>query len=161
MKISQARFKRAVKFCKNNEKMLRKEILLKKLICKNHKEFWKEVRRIKGNITNSKSIEGQSNPSDVVKIFDTKYRTALDNSESQTNQASSDPAQKGVQSLFSVKDINKAIMRLKSTNGHNGIHTNYLINAGSCFRNLLCKLKNKFISRAAKYVLSAAKYVLK
>ena len=146
MKTSRARFKRAVKFCKNNENMLKKEILLSKFISKKPKEFWKEVRRIKGSITNSKCIDGHSNPHDVVKIFDSKYRTVLDNSDSQTNLVPFVTALNNTTIVFSVKDVDNAIMRLKSAVGHDDIHTKLLINAGPCFRNLLCKLMNKFLS---------------
>ena len=65
--------------------MLKKGVLLNKFISKKPKEFWNEVRRIKGSITNSKSVDGHSNPHDVVKIVDSKFRTVQDNSESQTN----------------------------------------------------------------------------
>ena len=85
MKTSCARFKRVVKFCKNNENMFKKEILLNKFILKKNKEFWKEVRRFKGSITKSRYIDGHSNPHDFVEFFDSKYRTTLDNSDSQTN----------------------------------------------------------------------------
>ena len=70
----------------------------------------------------------------------------MDNSHSQTNPVPSDPALNTSAITFSVKDVDNAIMRQKSTNVHDGIHTNHLINAGPCFRNFLSKLMNKIIS---------------
>ena len=35
---------------------------------------------------------------------------------------------------------------MKIAVGYDDIHTKLLISAGSCFRNLLCKLMNKFLS---------------
>ena len=72
---------RAVKFCTNNENTLKNEIFLNKFISEKPKEIWKEVRKIKGNITSSKCIDGHSNPHDVVKIFNSKYRPVLDKSD--------------------------------------------------------------------------------
>ena len=60
MKTSRAPFKRAMKLCKNVENALKKENLLNKFISKKTKEFWKEVRRNKDNITNGKSIDGHN-----------------------------------------------------------------------------------------------------
>ena len=70
----------------------------------------------------------------------------MDNSESETNHVPSDPALNTSTITVSVKDIDDAVMRLETTNGYDGIHTSHLISAGLCFRNLLCKLMNKFIS---------------
>ena len=138
MKTSRARFKGAAKLCKNNEKMLKKEILLSRFISIKPQKNWEEVRRIKGSIINSKYTDGHSNLHDVVKIFDCKYRTVLDNSDSQTNLVPFVTALNNTTIVFSVRDVDKAIMRLKSAVGHDDIHTKLLINAGPCFRNLLC-----------------------
>ena len=72
----------------------------------------------------------------------------MDNSWSQTNPAPSDPALNSSTGTFSVKDIDKATMRLKNPNGHDDIHRNHITNAGPILRNLLCKLMNKFISHS-------------
>ena len=116
--------------------MSKKEILLNKFISKKPKELWKEVRRIEGSITSSKSIDGHSNPHDVVKIFDSKYRTAYDSSDSQGNLVPLFPGLNNTTITFSVKDVDNAIMRLKSAVGPEDMHTKLLINAGPCFRNL-------------------------
>ena len=126
--------------------MLKKEILLNKFTSKKPKDFWKEVRRNKCSVANSKCIHGHSNPHDVVKIFDNKYRTVLDNSESQINLVLFVPALNNTTTHFSVKDVDNAIMQEKSALGDVDIHTKLLINAGACFPNLLCKSMNKFLS---------------
>ena len=41
---TKARFKRAMRFIKNNEDTLKKDSLARKLLSKNDKEFWKEIR---------------------------------------------------------------------------------------------------------------------
>ena len=41
---SKARFKGAMRFIRRNEDALRKESLAKKLLCKNDKAFWKEIK---------------------------------------------------------------------------------------------------------------------
>ena len=47
MRTSHARFKRTVMFCKNNENLLKKEILLSKFISKNPKNFGKKLEGLK------------------------------------------------------------------------------------------------------------------
>ena len=126
--------------------MFKKEILLNDFISKKTMEFQKDVRRIKDDITNSKCKDGHLILHDVVKTFDSKYRTVLDNSDSQTSLVLLVPVQNNITITFSVKYIDNAIMRLKSTVGHNDIHTKLLIDAGPCFRNLLCEIMNKFLS---------------
>ena len=74
-----------MKFCKNNENWLKRKSYLANLFVKKPNNFGKKIRRIKGSITNSKGIDGHSNPHDVVKIFDSKYLTVLDNSDSLKN----------------------------------------------------------------------------
>ena len=109
--------------------MLKNDILLNKFISKQPKEFWSEVRRIEGPINNTKRTDGHSNPSDIFKNFDSKYRTILYTSESQTNPLPSVPALNSTTNTFLVNNFDNAIMRLKSTNTHNKIHTNHLNNA--------------------------------
>ena len=58
---------------------------------------------IKGSITNNKSVDGHSNPSDVIKILDIKLWAVLDNCESQTNPVPSDSALNTSTITFSVK----------------------------------------------------------
>ena len=41
---TKARFKRAMRFIKNNEDTLKKDSLARKLLSKTDKEFWKEIR---------------------------------------------------------------------------------------------------------------------
>ena len=41
---AKARFKGAMRFIRSNEDALRKESLAKKLLCKNDKAFWKEIK---------------------------------------------------------------------------------------------------------------------
>ena len=41
---TKARFKGAMRFIKNNEDTLKKDSLARKLLSKNDKEFWKEIR---------------------------------------------------------------------------------------------------------------------
>ena len=52
---------------------------------KKTKEFWKEVRKIKGNTTVSRCLDDTSISQDTVNIFDRKYREVLDNSECQAH----------------------------------------------------------------------------
>ena len=146
MKTSRAAFKNALKFCRRNELRIKKAILLSKFEQKKTKEFWKEVRKIKGNTTVSRCIDGTSILQDTVKIFDRKYKEVLDNSECQAHSVATDPMLRGSSFSFTPKDLDDAIDRLNQGLGFDGVHTEQIKNAKRCYRNLLCKFYNKLIS---------------
>ena len=52
--------------------------------------MWKEVRKLKGNTTFSRRIDGTSIIQDTVNIFDRKYKEVLDNSECQAHSVATD-----------------------------------------------------------------------
>ena len=68
-----------------------------------NKELWKEVGMIKGSITNSKCIDGHSNPHDVVNNLYSKFRTVLINSDSHTNLVLLVPALNNTTIIFFSK----------------------------------------------------------
>ena len=76
------------------------------------------------------------------KFVDSKYRTVLDNSASQTNLV---PFATTLNNTTFVFQLKMSTM-LKSAVEHDDIHTKLLINICPCFRNLMCKLMNKFLS---------------
>ena len=146
MKTSRLDFKNALKFCKNNELYLKKQILLSRFNAKNSKSFWNEVRKIKGKVTNSKCIDGTSDTSEIVNIFNIKYRETLDNLECQSTEPINQSDGNSLPLLFTMRELGKAINRLNPGKGFDHIHTKHLKHTKPCFRNLLCKLINKFVT---------------
>ena len=55
---AQARFKGAMRFIRSHEDLLRKDSLAKKLLCKNDKEFWKEIIRMHSKVSLPNVIDG-------------------------------------------------------------------------------------------------------
>ena len=72
------------------------------------------MRRNKACLTNSKSIDEHSNPRDVIKNFDSKYRAVLDKCEAQTNSVPSVSALNTATLTFSVKYVENPFMGLNS-----------------------------------------------
>ena len=148
MKRSRSSFKNALKFCKNNELRLRKELLLSKFKSNNSKSFYKEVRKIKGTVTNSRCIDGTCDTNEIVNIFNEKYKSILDNPQCQATHTVPRPRSNVSPLRFTLPELDMAISRLNPGRGADFVHVTQLKNAGPCFRNLLCKLMNKFISHS-------------
>ena len=49
------------------------------------------MRKVEGNTTVSRCIDGTSNLQDIVNIFDRKYKEVLVNSECQSHSVATDP----------------------------------------------------------------------
>jgi len=146
MKSSRSSFRNALKFCRSNEMYLKKQKFLSKLRARNSKSFWNEVRKIKGGITNSRCIDGTSDSAEIVNILNNKYRDILDNSECQSTVVNHQSTRNNELMTFTMREWDIAINRLNPVEGFNHIHTGHLKKTKSCFRNLLYKLINRFIS---------------
>ncbi len=55
---AKARFKGAMRFIRSHEDSIRKDSLAKKLLCKNAKEFWKEIKRMYSKVSLPNVIDG-------------------------------------------------------------------------------------------------------
>ena len=150
MKIHRSVFKNALNYCRKNEMNIRKENLLAKYSTANKSVFWKEVRKINGVNSNIlKYIDGESDPYDIANIFESKYKLILNDPASCTDITDSHVAPRTCcnnNPLISFNDINSAIDKLNIGLGWDNIHTNHLKYSGPTFRNLICKLFNKFLS---------------
>ena len=50
MKSSRIDFKKSLRYCRNNELQIRKDLLFSKFNHINKADFWREIRKMKGNI---------------------------------------------------------------------------------------------------------------
>ena len=83
MRESRRQFKKALKFCRKNERSIRKENLLSKFQHDYKSIFWKEMRKINDTSNhNGVSIDGITDPVGILDIFDNNYKTILDDSGS-------------------------------------------------------------------------------
>ena len=151
MKSARYNFKKALKYCRDNEMKIRKDNLLSKFNRGNKVEFWKEIRKIKGNcLSNTSYIDGKSNFKEIVSIFDMKYNSILNDASCQTNgirfSSSENWQYNETVPLITLNGINDSVFNLNVGMGWDRIHSNHLKYSGPVFRNFLCKLFNKFLS---------------
>ena len=153
MKLSRSDFRNALNYCRKNESKIRKEILLAKFNHNNKSDFWKELRKLNGfNRNNLSCIDGTSDPKIIAEIFDTKYSETLKDPACQSTSDSNpqDLISEGIEPcsvpLITFSDINYAIDKINVGLGWDKIHANHLKFNGQIFRNLLCKIYNKFLS---------------
>ena len=152
MKMSRAAFREALSFCKNYEKNMKNEKLLRHFYGNNQSKFWKEVSKInnksRGNIA---QIDGESDPKKIVDIFNNIYKNILDDSACQSSSSFSGVnrpnLRRGINHIL-MSDIDRAINALNTGLGWDGVHSNHLKYAGPVIKNLLGKLFNKMISHA-------------
>ena len=71
---TKARFKGALRFIKNNEDTLKKDSLARKLLSKNDKEFWKEIRVMNSiNMPLPNVIDGVTGSVNIVDMWKSHY----------------------------------------------------------------------------------------
>ena len=71
---AKARFKGAMRFIRRNEDALRKESLAKKLLCKNDKAFWKEIKLMNNsNLSLPNVVDGITGSNNIVNMWKSHY----------------------------------------------------------------------------------------
>ena len=150
MKTARSRFKNALKYCKENEKQIKHEVLLGKFENANKTQFWKEISKINGSGTsNTIQIDSETSAEKTVKIFDDKYKRVLDDSSCQTHYDDGFiPSYASPIPVITLDEICRAIHSLKIGLGWDGIHANHIKFAGPVFINLLCKFMNKLLTHS-------------
>ena len=86
MKESRAKFKKAFKYCRENEAQIKRDIVLEEFLGngRNSKDFRREVRKSKNVVPNHPCAnDGISDRNEMVNFFSYKYRNELDNPECQ------------------------------------------------------------------------------
>ena len=151
MKNSRNEFRKALRYCRENEARVKKDVLLEKFLTrgKNSKEFWRETRKQKkSQKSRCQVIDGVHDQKRIVEIFDNTYRRVLNNPESQTPALSATQSRCDDTFSASLFDLRDAIVRLNLGMGWDQIHTNHLKYSGPIFQNLLCKFFNKILSHS-------------
>ena len=74
MNRAKARFKGAMRFIRRNEDALRKESLAQKLLCKNDKAFWKEIKLMNNsNMSLPNVVDGITGSNNIVNMWKSHY----------------------------------------------------------------------------------------
>ena len=150
MKSSRSDFKKALKFCRDNELRLKRNKLLETFSISNRRCFWKFVSKItKSNRSapSSHIIDNTSDINGILEIFDSNYKSILDDPFCQSGpQTENSAGSENHVNVFSLTNLNRAIGCLKTNLGWDFIHSNHVMLSGTHFRRFLCKLFSKFVS---------------
>ena len=93
-------------------------------------------------------IDGTCDTNEIVNIFNEKYKSILDNPQCQATHTVPRPRSNVSILRFTPPELDTAISRLNPGRDADFVYVTHLKNAGPCFRNLLCKLMNKFVSHS-------------
>ena len=142
MKLSRSKFREALRYCRNNENLIRRKKCLDLFLSSDKMNFWNEIKKSQP-IKKISVIEGAGDSESIVtlftrhfsKPFDYEYQlednivcNTLSNSQTMNN-------------LNTSKNINlnvdEAIKKLKKGTSHDGINTQHVKLSGPIFRKLL------------------------
>jgi hypothetical protein len=85
MKESRSNFKKALKDCRRNEDIIKKEKLCNSFKIKDKEKFWRDVKNLKNNANkNAPNIDGEVDPLKATEIFSNKYKGILNDPQSTT-----------------------------------------------------------------------------
>ena len=154
MKISRSEFKQKLKYCKDN---VNEQMLLsihEKFKDNDVKDFWKEVRKRKGNVNSVDVIDGIIDPGEVVNIFNLKFL-----SENIIGEDVDENCRQLIESnwnklphlnlCLSTQTLKTLIRGVNDGCGYDGIHSNLLKNASDNFLNNICHLLNLCFSHCS------------
>ena len=152
MKQSRARFRAALKFIRNNELRIRKQNLVTAANL-NRKLFWKRARTFRKSSDKNQSycIDGSTDLREITSAFSDKFRRILDDVSCQSSLTSTNESNyiqdlDNYEYLFSSENIDRAIGRLNTGIGWDGVHSSHLKYSGKIFRKLLARLFLKLVS---------------
>ena len=151
MKVSRSLFKTALKNCKLNEQLIRRDKLSKNLYNKKFDAFWKEVHQ--SNNTNDiypNKIDGVDDPDTICENFSVKYSKILNKNNNNMPEHFikynlSDKDKQSIILRLSVKDIKRAVNCLNPGIGFDSIHSNHLKLQSELFYEIISMLFSSFI----------------
>ena len=144
MKDTRSRFRNALKYCRNNEVRIRKEIFIENYYSNNKGDFWQQCRKHTSKTSSSKTINGKSDMGDILKIFKGKFTEIFDDPSS--NLGGKGRVNEGCRNddvfmfYFLKPFIDKNIMKIKDGLGWDGIHSNHIKFLNRTTRNFIGKL---------------------
>ena len=148
MKQARNDFRKALRYCKENEALIRKENLLSKFKFSNKSKFWKEIGKLNHRCNNPLAyIDGKSNADEILSIFDNKFSSVFKNSGGSCNMNQTGTNIEIFRGpIISLNDTHTAILKINDGIGWDNIHSNHLKFSGPVFKNLINKMFNKFLS---------------
>ena len=131
-KSTKARFKYALRYCKNIEETSKADKVASELLDKNYNGFWKEIKK-KNNVkcSNAADIDGVSGPVNICDMWRTHFKTLLN---SVTNSDHKDKVLRNIKCVsydadmvVSAAELEKAVKQLKlgKACGHDGLSSEH------------------------------------
>ena len=152
MKETRNRFRNALKSCKQNEDIIRRENLLRNLNSKNFSEFWRETNKLTKNKNQQLNvIDNLTDTESAVKLFSDKFRKIFDKHDNHKSDAElfninvNNNYPEVTQFLFSGKEVQSAIKCLKPSIGYDNIHTNHLKLTSVVLEKCIANLFSSFV----------------
>jgi endonuclease/exonuclease/phosphatase family metal-dependent hydrolase len=150
---SRSIFKKALKYCKNNELNIKKEKLATSYN-KNKTQFWRKVKEIKNNVNSSNHIsciDKLSDPKDIVNRFNNIYKEILNDPLCRTkpnniNYECNPIGDNKLKEKIYIYQVKNAINKLSIGIGHDGVHSNHLKIGDGTVCLFLSRLYSSFMS---------------
>jgi len=139
MRRTRSAYHYAIRYIRRNEKVITREKFAKSIVDNCHRDFWSEVRKIKGcDRSVSGIVDGMTGNDDIANTFadkyDNLYTSVPYNKEDMQHiveHIDNDIDEFTEDCIISFKDVVDAILTFKSNknDGHLGLSTDHLINA--------------------------------
>ena len=145
MKTSRSMFRKALKFCKNNETRLKRQKFIRLFQFGDKKQFWKELRKSNPK-KNIGTIDGVSDTDKIIDIFSNKFRIKRQISEGQEQICYVNNANDNV--FLPDLNLDDAIASLNEGQGLDLVYAKHLKLSGPLFRKQLKMLFLQFIKHS-------------
>lgn len=147
MKESRKIFKSKLKFCQNNERQIKMDIIATLHEEKKFSTFWKHTNALNPQLSLPVNVEGFSNNSDIANMFMHNFK--MDPLTTSTSvRGTRTPCEGDTHARFSIKEIKTILSNMKRgrSPGHDGLSVEHLRCAGVHLPRILCMLFNFCIS---------------
>ena len=131
---SRKEFKKALNHAKANEHKEVCQSIAEKFINTNFRQFWKDVRKQKGCVKSTNTIDGENQSDKIVNIFANKFLLGQQEDESKEEEFVNmfknmwDTGKK-MHIKLSLETLKKLISSLNSGMGHDRLHSQFFKNA--------------------------------
>ena len=144
-----ARFKYTLRLCRKEENRHSRNSLAKKLLSKNDKSFWKEIKQTKERHMNTaipETVGGHTGQQDVSNMWKQYFSNLLNSSQIRNNYQVPEVSLESFQ-VITGDEVAEAMKNLKKgkSPGSDGIQAEHLKYSDDCLCDLLAKLFNCFI----------------
>ena len=154
--IAKRQYMYAIRRYKRKEDQFRKDRMAEAICQNNTRDFFKEVKRLKGSKMCVNLIDGLVTPDEIAECFASKYDTLYNSVPSGTTEMSSISKYlaencnhvEEIDRIVSITDVDKAIYKLKAgkSDGNLGLISSHLLLSSEVFKCHLAKLITSMVT---------------